>query len=199
MIKISGLTSSKLKWLSVWCRQYSVNFGDVMFDKVEQKDIEGVVEDSVAKEEEAMSEADSEAEAEADAEGEGEAEAISEEAIAKAEEAEIEPTRPTPMAESVDQMMNDMADTADQLITEADAQPGKESAEDSTSVIQTRMNEEMSFSSYKYPPNCLIDECTYMADLKIIGEDMEVQVMSKVGTDMWTGVAFSEDPSMVYS
>ena len=199
MIKISGLTSSKLKWLSVWCRQYSVNFGDVMFDKVEQKDIEGVVEDSVAKEEEAMSEADSEAEAEADAEGEGEAEAISEEAIAKAEEAEIEPTRPTPMAESVDQMMNDMADTVDQLITEADAQPGKESAEDSTSVIQTRMNEEMSFSSYKYPPNCLIDECTYMADLKIIGEDMEVQVMSKVGTDMWTGVAFSEDPSMVYS
>ena len=71
-----------------------------------------------------------------------------------AEEAEIEPTRPTPMAESVDQMMNDMADTVDQLITEADAQPGKESAEDSTSVIQTRMNEEMSFSSYKYPPNC---------------------------------------------
>ena len=170
-----------------------------MFDKVEQKDIEGVVEDSVAKEEEAMTEADSEAEAEAEAEGEGEAEAISEEAIGKAEEAEIEPTRPTPMAESVDQMMNDMADTVDQLITEADAQPGKESAEDSTSVIQTRMNEEMSFSSYKYPPNCLIDECTYMADLKIIGEDMEVQVMSKVGTDMWTGVAFSEDPSMVYS
>ena len=195
MIKISGLTSSKLKWLSVWCRQYSVNFGDVMFDTVEQKDTESVVEDSVAKEEDAKAEAESEAEAE----GEGEAEAISEEAIAKAEEAEIEPTRPTPMAESVDQMMNDMADTVDQLITEADAQPGKESAEDSTSVIQTRMNEEMSFSSYKYPPNCLIDECTYMADLKIIGEDMEVQVMSKVGTDMWTGVAFSEDPSMVYS
>ena len=192
MINISGLTSSKLKWLSVWCRQYSVNFGDVMFDTVEQKDIEGVVEDSVAKEEEPMAEADSEAEAE----GDGEAEDISEEAVTKAEEVEIEPT---PMAESVDQMMNDMADTVDQLITEADAQPGTESEEDSKSVIETRMNEEMSFSSYKYPPNCLIDECTYMADLKIIGEDMEVQVMSKVGTDMWTGVAFSEDPSMVYS
>ena len=66
MIKISGLTSSKLKWLSVWCRQYSVNFGDVIFDKVEQKDIEGVVEDFVAKEEEAMTEADSEAETEAE-------------------------------------------------------------------------------------------------------------------------------------
>ena len=163
-----------------------------MFDTLEQKDIEGVVEDSVAKEEEAMAEADSEAEAE----GEGEAEDISGEDVAKAEEAEIEPT---PMAESVDQMMNDMADTVDQLITEADAQPEKESEDDSTSVIETRMNEEMSFSSYKYPPNCLIDECTYMADLKIIGEDMEVQVMSRVGTDMWTGVAFSEDPSMVCS
>ena len=193
MIKISGLTSSKLKWLSVWCRQYSVNFGDVMFHTLQQKDIEGEVEDSVVKEEEAMAEADSEAEAEA--EGEGEAEDISE-AVTKAEEAEIEPT---PMAESVDQMMNDMADTVDQLITEADAQPEKKSEDDSTSVIETRMNEEMSFSSYKYPPNCLIDECTYMADLKIIGEDMEVQVMSRVGTDMWTGVAFSEDPSMVCS
>merc|ERR1712154_4543 len=30
----TGVTSTKLKWLSVWCRQYSVNFGDVMFDKV---------------------------------------------------------------------------------------------------------------------------------------------------------------------
>ena len=28
------MTSSKLKWLSVWCRQFSVNFGDVMFDNV---------------------------------------------------------------------------------------------------------------------------------------------------------------------
>merc|ERR1712241_1603864 len=35
MLKLpTGVTSSKLKWLSVWCRQYSVNFGDVMFDKV---------------------------------------------------------------------------------------------------------------------------------------------------------------------
>ena len=167
-----------------------------MFDKFEHEDIEGVVEDSVTKEEEAMAEADSEAEAMAEG---GEPEDISEEVVAKAKEAEIEPTGPTPMAESVDQMMNDMADSVDQLITEADAQPGKESEDDSTSVIETRMNEEMSFSSYKYPPNCLIDECTYMADLKIIGEDMEVQVMSKVGTEMWTGVAFSEDPSMVYS
>ena len=28
------MTSSTLKWLSVWCRQFSVNFGDVVFDNV---------------------------------------------------------------------------------------------------------------------------------------------------------------------
>ena len=31
--QISGLKASNIKWLSVWCRAYSVNFGDVMFER----------------------------------------------------------------------------------------------------------------------------------------------------------------------
>ena len=33
MLQISGLKSSNIKWLSVWCRKFRVNFGDMVFEK----------------------------------------------------------------------------------------------------------------------------------------------------------------------
>ena len=34
-----GYEASKLKWFSVWCRRFSVNFGDVMFDTTTEKKV----------------------------------------------------------------------------------------------------------------------------------------------------------------
>ena len=33
-----NITVSDLKWISVWCRQFSINFGDFVFDDDENED-----------------------------------------------------------------------------------------------------------------------------------------------------------------
>ena len=52
-------------------------------------------------------------------------------------------------------------------------------------------------ASFKFPPGCSSEDCTYTAEVKVSGEYVEVEVTNKVGEGMWTAVGFSSDQSMV--